>query len=126
MPRLFANESTHPNRAYQLWLILISAAHNRQVFTYGRLATMMGYSDPRPIIAPLGHIMFWCEQQELPPLTVIVFSRQKGEPSAGLTTGSLENLEAVFSRDWFAIMPPSPEELAVAYREGMKTWEGPK
>lgn len=37
MVRLFKDESNHPNRSYQLWLILISAAHNRQVFTYGRL-----------------------------------------------------------------------------------------
>lgn len=85
----------------------------------------MGYFDARPIIAPLGHIMFWCEQNDLPPLTVIVFSRQKGEPSAGLTTGSVEDLETVFSHDWFSIIPPTPEELAAAYREGMKNWPPP-
>lgn len=122
MPRYFKDESTHPNRAYQLWLFLISAARNRQVFTYGHLARLMGYPDARPIIAPLGHIMFWCEQNGLPPLTVIVFSRQKGEPGSGLTTGTVEDLETVFSHDWFSIIPPTPDELASANRDGMKNW----
>ena len=43
MVRKFSDEPILPLRALQIWQILISAAHNRQILTYGMLARMLGY-----------------------------------------------------------------------------------
>ena len=43
MVRRFEEESTQPNRALQIWQILIAMAANRQTTTYNALAQILGY-----------------------------------------------------------------------------------
>jgi hypothetical protein len=120
MIRYFKDESSYPTRAYQIWLILIGAARNRQILNYGIVADILEYGGPTPVIESLGHIMYWCAENRLPPLTALVVNQKTGEPGGGLTTGGLKDLEAVYSYPWYLVIPPSPEELAQAYRRGQE------
>ncbi len=71
-------------RALQTWQYLIARAQNRQLVRYTELAHLMGYTDNRPLTPILGHIMYYCHDQHLPPLTTIVVNR-KGTPGPGFT-----------------------------------------
>ncbi len=105
-------------RALQTWQFLISRAKNRQLVRYRELANLMGYSDNRPLNPILGHIMFYCHDHELPPLTAIVVSRD-GTPGSGFTETPRDELdrarENVFNYDWYNIYPPTPQELREAW-----------
>ena len=116
--RLFDDFRTSANRALQIWLILISKASNRQTLTYGDLADMLGYRGAGTLANILDHIMRFCLNNGLPPLTVIVVSQDTGLPGVGLIEADLNaDREAVYKYDWFAMFPPTPEELRAA-RQG--------
>src|SRR3989304_9688569 len=101
-------------RALQAWQYLIAKAHNRQIIRYDEISQIMNYADNRPLSPILGHIMFYCNQQNLPPLTIIVVN-QHGTPGEGFTEKARHEFdrrrEEVFSFDWFGIRPPSIEEF---------------
>ncbi len=119
MVKLFNDNPTHATRALQIWQILIAKASNRQTLTYGMLAQLLGFQGAGVLAPILGHIMFYCQQNSLPPLTVIVVNQKTGLPGEGLTDAELNaDREAVFNYDWFNLYPPSPEELAAAYKTG--------
>lgn len=113
MVKQFSADSSNPNRALQVWQILISKAHNRQTVTYINLANMIGYSDARPIPNILELIMRYCDQNRIPPLTALVVNKGTGIPGNGLTTlknGDTDR-EEVFNYDWYSIIPPTPKEF---------------
>jgi hypothetical protein len=118
MVRRFEQGDSRAVRAHQIWLILIGAARNRQILNYGILAEILGYGGPSPVIESLGHIMYWCAENKLPPLTALVVNQQTGEPGGGLITGGPKNFEGVFAYPWYTIVPPSPDELASSYKRG--------
>ncbi len=93
-------------RALQIWPILINAAHNRQVLTYKVAGDYIGMP-PIAISQPLGLIMHYCAEHQLPPLTILVVSTESGQPGDGLTT--VKNLdqdrEQAFSFNWYALTP---------------------
>lgn len=120
MPRRFSQNPTRPERAVQVWLILIGAAHNRQILTYGILADALKYKGAGVLADTLGHIMFYCREEKLPPLTVLVVNQATGLPGEGLTETDLNaDRENVFGCDWYDIVPPTPDQLAAAYARGM-------
>ena len=104
-------------RALQAWQYLIGKAANRQIVQYEELRTLMGYPTSNPLGKILGCIMFYCEQNKLPPLTLLVVNKS-GIPGEGFTAEDLENYhsrrEDVFNYPWYEIMPPSIEELSQA------------
>jgi hypothetical protein len=119
MIRYFKDESTHPTRALQVWQILIALAANRQTITYRALAEKIGYSRADFMAHILGHIMYYCSQNELPGLTALVVYKDGGQPGSGfVTTDPNVERERVYGEDWYAMFPPSPEELRAAYLEG--------
>jgi putative restriction endonuclease len=119
MVRKFSDEPILPLRALQIWQILISAAHNRQILTYGMLAGMLGYEGAGVLAQPLGHIMYYCQQNKLPPLTILVVNQDTGLPGEGLTGADLNaDRESAFRYDWYSIIPPTPEEFREAYTHG--------
>lgn len=119
MARRFDESSTHASRSLQIWLILIGAAHDRRTLTYGILAKTIGFKGAGTLAQPLGHVMHYCRRNGLPPLTVLVVNQETGLPGEGLTETDLNaDREAVFGFDWYALVPPSPEELGAAFREG--------
>ena len=66
--RWFNDNQTNATHALQIWLILIGKASNRQTITYGSLAEMLGFEGAGTLARMLGHVMFYCQQNELPPL----------------------------------------------------------
>ena len=59
----------------------------------------------------------YCNQHGLPPLAVVCVDPKTGEPSRG-NVGVFrldKNRERVFNHDWFALAPPTPEEIREAH-----------
>ena len=76
---------------------------------------MVGYRGAGTLANILGHIMMFCLNNSLPPLTVIVVNKDTGLPGQGLRDADLNaDRESVYRHDWFAMFPPSPEELRSA------------
>jgi hypothetical protein len=119
MVRRFEDESTHPTRAFQVWLILIGRAANRQTMTYEMLAKQIGYSRADFLAHILGHIMYYCSQTSLPSLTALVVYKDGGTPGSGFVSADPNTeRERVYGFDWYSIFPPSPDELRAAYLSG--------
>ncbi len=128
MPRWFTDvvnaadtgEKSAP-RALQAWQYLIAKASNRQIAQYDELRECMGYANNHPLSSILGCIMFYCEQNRLPPLTLIVVN-QSGVPGKGFTAEQLQNYhqrrEDVFSYPWYRMIPPTVAEFREAYVRG--------
>lgn len=121
--RNFNPTSKHPARAVQAWQILVSRAMNRQTVTYEGLSLLMYRKKAQGVLSNiLGHIAFYCQDNELPPLTSIVVGKRRGTPEAGIPI-DLSNIdtlrEDVYNYDWYDIYPPSADELeavATAYK----------
>lgn len=110
-------------RALQIWQILIGYAHNKKIMTYGELADILGYKSSNVFSELLGHIMFYCAQNKLPPLTVIVVNAETGFPGEGFTEhGDYPTLEkarmAVYRYNWYGVIPPTVDELHNANQLG--------
>lgn len=101
-------------RALQAWQYLIAQAENRRIVKYDELRIIMDYADNRPLGVILGCIMYYCQQNDLPPLTLIVVN-QSGVPGDGFNAEDIGNYhqrrEDVFSFAWFKIVPPSIDEF---------------
>lgn len=121
MPKYFKDNSTYANRAYQIWLILISKAHNRQVTSYKELAEIIGYKGEGVLAQTLGHIMYYCKDNVLPPLTSLVVN-ESGLPGSGFAPDINPNIDrqTVFDFKWFEIVPPTPNELKQSYTSNQK------
>ncbi len=104
-------------RALQAWQYLIGKAANRQIVQYEELRILMEYPTNNPLSFILGCIMFYCQENGLPPLTLLVVNRS-GVPGEGFTAEVLENYhqrrEDVFNFEWFKLVPPSIDELQAA------------
>ncbi len=123
MAQTFDAKPSRPYRALQIWQILISKAANRQVATYEELKKILGYKGAGVFAQTLGHIMYYCDQNGLPPLTALVVKKDKGVPGTGLTTPKDLNAqrEEVFPYKWFRDIQPTPEELKQAYAKGQSS-----
>ena len=114
MVRKFNPTSTQAGRAVQAWQILISAAMNRQTHTYKSLSKFMFQHQATGVLAGiLGHIAFYCNENELPPLTVLVVNSETGLPGEEIPVSKdLNSLrETVYNFDWYNIYPPTEQEL---------------
>ncbi|NBF11466.1 hypothetical protein [Pseudomonas sp. Fl4BN1] len=121
----FSNAPRLPVRAMQIWQILVSKSHNRQIMTYSNLAELLGYNGSGTLGRQLGHIMFFCEQNSLPPLTVLVVNSESGLPGSGFQHESeIPALrESVYSYNWFNLIPPSEADYTKAWSDAPNnTW----
>lgn len=119
MVKFFHDKPTIATRAVQIWQILVAKASNRQTLTYGELAELLKFKGADVLARPLGHIMYYCQQNGLPPLTVLVVNQATGLPGPGLDVPPSEQnseREKVFRYEWYDIIPPDAEELKKAYR----------
>lgn len=117
--RKFNPSSKHPDRAVQAWLILVNAAMNRQTLTYELLAQLMYRRKAQGVLDRiLGHIAFYCIDENLPALTSIVVGKKRGAPGDDIPIDLKQidsERERVYATDWFNIYPPTPEELTAAH-----------
>ena len=110
----FADIRTGAARGLQIWQILIGKAHNRQTITYEKLAVLMGFKKKAAICLPqmLGKIYHYCNNSDLPPLTILVVGKKSGMPGDGMPEGNRDDLrEEVYNYKWYRIVPPSLKEL---------------
>ena len=109
---------TRFQRTLQIWSLLVCAARDRRTYTYGELASALGMGGAGVMGKFIGPIMFYCQQNQLPPLTVLVVNQDTGLPGEGLTT--LEDVnrdrERVFTHDWFQMEPPETGDFEEATR----------
>lgn len=112
-------------RALQCWQILISKASTKSIITYGELADTIGFEGAGVFRDILGHIYYYCQHNELPPLTSIVVKHDIGLPGDGFLEEGME-LEEIpakqmkvfdYKYKWFRIMPPTIEELKETYEK---------
>lgn len=117
MVKYFSKDVSLENRALQIWQILIGFAFERKITTYLEVADILGYKGAGTLDRQLGHILHFCSQNGLAPLTVLVVNSETGLPGTGfVTVGDLNReRENVFNTDWFDIIPPTPEEFALAW-----------
>lgn|ERR1043166_3076449 len=121
MAHRFDEDPSHPSRARQIYLILIGCAHRRETTTYSALAHLIGYGDAQHVMGDrLAPIMYWCQQNDLPPLTNIVVREDTGLPGLGLAGPDAlpAAQQRVFRFDWYGVVPPTVEELREALRTG--------
>ena len=116
MTRTFAEDSHFHTRALQIWQILIGRAENRQEITYSNLLSLVGYPEGSYNVLGqcLNPIMRYCQQNGLPPLTVLVVGQNTGKPGEGFTAGSGDwnaDRARVFAFDWYSLFPPTPDEF---------------
>ena len=117
MVRRFNPNSTQAGRALQAWQILISAAMSRQTHTYKSLSILMfGHQATGVLGGILGNIAFYCNENELPPLTALVVNSETGLPGEEIPVSKdLNSLrEKVYNFDWYDIYPPSEQDLKEA------------
>lgn len=109
---------TWPERAIQLWQVLLGAAFNRQTLTYTLLADRVGVA-PDLLARPLAMIAGYCAMKKLPPLTVLVVQADAGRPASGFTWASDPDFarEAVYSYAWYRMKAPAAQDFALV--EGM-------
>lgn len=115
----FNPSSKHPERALQAWVILVGAAMSRQTLTYEGLSLLMYRKNAAGVLnRVLGHVAFYCIENDLPPLTSIVVGKGRGAPGQNIPI-DLQNLDAererVYGHDWYNEFPPTPEMLAAAH-----------
>lgn len=117
--KTFNPSSDQANRAVQAWMILIGMAMNRQTETYKRLSVRMFGREAAGVLGNiLGHIAFFCEDNDLPQLNVLVVGTERGTPGHLIPLDSAEIdavREAVYQMDWYNIVPPTAAELSEAY-----------
>src|SRR6266567_3265990 len=110
MIRYFDDNRNRPARAIQIWLILIGLASNRQTITYQELSKVLGFKGEGVFADILGHIAFYCKENELPSLTDLVVKKDTGLPGDGLATQVINfnaERERVYNHKWFRMFPPT-------------------
>lgn len=120
----FNPTSKRSARAVQAWQILVGKAMYRETITYKALSILMYKKEAAGVLAgTLGHIAFYCEDNGIPPLTVLVVNKPWGTPGEAIPIDPSkfdEEREKVYRCDWYDIYPPSEADFADAYKNHYK------
>ena len=104
-----------PAWALRAYLVLIGMAARHETATYGELNQRIKRGGARFLAVPLGCVMLWCKQNDLPALTSLIVEKPIGLPKFGLKTVDPDKFPAeqqkVFRFDWFSIIPPTLDDL---------------
>ncbi len=97
---------------------------NRQTVTYEGLSILMYKKEAAGVLAAiLGHIAFYCMDNDIPPLTTLVVGKGPGKPGDRIPLDPAkfdEERERVYQYDWHDIYPPSEADLAAAFKKHQK------
>lgn len=111
-------QMTREQRAAQIWSVLVWAAKNRQVLTYGILENLTGV--PRrgqgQLLEP---IQSYCMLKKLPPLTILVVNDETGAPGSGFIAAAdiPKTQMKVFDFDWFRLSAPNIKDFQQALKQ---------
>lgn len=121
MIRTFNPTSENPARAVQAWQILVGKAMNRQTVAYVGLSKLMYGREAAGVLARiLGHIAFYCQDNNIPVLTALVIEKGLGRPGDRIPLDPEkidEERERVYEHNWYDIYPPSEAELVAAHEK---------
>lgn len=103
---------TDHDRTAQLWSLLVFAAHNQKILSYGNVRQLTGIPQ-QGVCKFLVPIQGYCEHHQLPPLTSICVNELTGMPSESLMEAKdIFGAQArVFVYDWFVCNVPTPEDF---------------
>ena len=91
-------------------------AADHQSVTDDALARRIKCGGPNLLTKPLALITRWCQHHSLPALASLVVEQATGLPAPGFDAVSRDEVpreqERVWAFDWYAIFPPTLEELA--------------
>jgi hypothetical protein len=113
MARAFS--ATEPESALRAYLVLIGCAADRKTVTNEELSRKIKRGGPNLLARSLDLLTQWCKASGLPTLASLVVERSTGLPAPGFTAVRGEipaEQERAWDFDWFAIHPPTVEELA--------------
>jgi hypothetical protein len=103
---------TNSQRAAQFWAVLVVAAHNRQILTYGMMekATRIPRYGQAAI---LSLIVAYCGSQGFPKLTTILVGDADGLPADEVDDAATvcAKQAKVFAFDWLEHRAPSPQDF---------------
>ena len=92
-----------------IWPILTEAARKRKKLAYSELAPLIN-TNPLSVGRGLGPILFYCLENKLPPLTVLVIGKNSGVPGDGFIAWDVDDLEEaykqVYAFNWELIENP--------------------
>jgi hypothetical protein len=120
--RKYSEINKRSARAQQAWVILTGLARDHRTIWYSHLGRLMqssvkhGMSGPL-LAGPLGDILYFCQYNQLPPLTSIVVEQKSGLPSGGFPMAPDQIpavQQVVFAYDWADIAVPREEEFEAA------------
>lgn len=120
----FNPSSSMSLRAVQAWQILVHVAAERRTITYESLAYIMFERPAQGVLNRiLGHIAFYCKDEGLPMLTVLVVNKDTGRPGNNIPLDRMPESvdterERVYDEHWFNIVPPTVDDLRAAYAAG--------
>jgi hypothetical protein len=107
--------TVEPAWGLRAYLVLIGCAADRQTVTYDALARRIKRGGPNLLANPLALITRWCQQHSLPALACLVVDGTTGLPAPGFAAIGRHEIhreqERVWEFDWYAILPPTIEEL---------------
>jgi len=122
--KTFNPTAEHAARAVQAWQILAGRAMNRQTVTYEGLSKLMYGKEAAGVLAGiLGHIAYYCGDNNMPPLTILVVEKATGRPGDQIPVDPAridKERENVYQYDWYNVYPPSEADLAAAYKRHSK------
>ncbi len=122
-PEYFRDGSSIFSRAAQAYVILVGDAMTGRLVTYEELGARMKHM---PTLGDtLDRMAAWTKERGLPDLASIVVSKHRGRPSSFDEGGNHpykitleewpDELAKVRKEDWFAIVPPNPNEIGQAW-----------
>jgi hypothetical protein len=122
--KTFNPTAEHPIRAIQAWQILVGKAMNRQTVTYEGLSILMYGREAAGVLAGiLGHIAYYCEENDIPPLTTLVVEKGTGRPGHRIPVDPARidvERENIYQFDWYNLFPPSEADLVTAFKKHHK------
>lgn len=109
-------------RTQQFWSVLVFAASEQRVISYEMLSKITGMA--QECGRELGHILRYCQENELPLLNLLAVSKNTGKPGDGYPV-DISELPAqqtrVFLYDWLSHGVPSVEKLQKAHEKQKKS-----
>lgn len=118
MPKESHNKLSQWSRAVQIWHILISKAHSRQVITYSMIGDLFGYERHGILGRHLQNITRFCRHKNFPLLPILVVHTKTGSPGDELILADVDlnaERERVFEYKWYEIYPPSEDDFKEAW-----------